>query len=220
MTAGMNVIFGDLETVDLDPGPGSIWEVAIICRDDPDHRDHEYVWHLKPDLSNRFTSNGGAAGIGGYYERCHAQRLDFGEGAIIHNSAWPRGKSLAESPFYPASVPVDATPVAARSIAGTLARMLAGATLVGANFGSFDAPHVDAFLRANGHILAADYHYIDIGSLVRGWAHGKGITVPDGPLKLNGALILAGLEPGHYDAHKGLHDARACRDIWDVVTGS
>ena len=108
---------------------------------------------------------------------------------------------------------------AGEQIAGYVAPLLSRSLLVGANVGSFDAPHLDAYLRAHGHLLAADYHFIDAGSLVLGWAHGRGGDVPEAPLKLDAAIGECGPDRRAYTAHAALSDARACRDIWDAVIG-
>lgn len=223
MTVSLNgqLYFADLETVHLDPGPGSIWEIALIQRNEEEpgfSSDRELVWHIKPDLHRPASSSAGAVNVGGYYQRCHAQHLAPGEGTLVHNSDWAPGCSLLRT--EPDGIGLERKDMAAVTIARTIAPMLARSTLAGANVGSFDAPHLDAFLRAQLEILAADYHYIDIGSVARGWAHGRGLTVPDGPLRLNGALTLVGLDPASYSAHQALDDARAVRDIWDRVTRS
>lgn len=196
------ICFIDTETVDLDPGPATIWELALILRDG-DHADCEMVWHIRPDVP---AGSAVAVGIGGYYERCRARRFPAGSGALVHDSDDDCG---------------DPAPRESGSeIAAQLAPMLSKATLVGANVGSFDVQHLDAFLRAHGECLAADYHYIEIESLAYGWALGRALPEPSWPLKLHGALRVCGLDPATYRAHEAIEDTRACRDIYDIVTGA
>lgn len=201
------IVFLDVETVHLTPGPATIWELALIIRDpaEPREPDREIAWHMRPDVS---LADAGALRLNGYYQRCKAQARPAGGGRVIHDSGeeFPEDTPLALEGF---------------EIARHIAQILAGqdVTIVGANAGSFDVPHIDAYLRANGECLAADYHYLDIGSLVLGWAHGSGTEAGPWPLKLNTVLRACGLDPDSYSAHQALDDARAVRDIWNVVTG-
>lgn len=196
----MKLAFIDVETARLTPGPATIWELALILRDEPGSAasDAEYVWHIRPDLS---TAEPGALKVGGYYERCRAKALETGGGKLVHDSE------------EPADALVCGGPEIARAVAGSLD----GVVLVGANVGSFDVPHLDAWLRTHGECLTADYHYLDIGSLVLGWKCAAGRI--DGPLKMDAALRACGLDPADYEAHTALGDARAVRDCWDVVMG-
>lgn len=195
------IVFIDTETVDLDPGPATIWELALILRDG-DHVDCEMVWHIRPDVP---AGSAISVGIGGYYERCAARVLPCGSGKLIHDS----DDDLGDPPSVRSG----------GEIAAYIAPMLSKTTLVGANIGSFDVQHLDAFLRAHGECLAADYHYLEIESMAYGWALGRGLPEPSWPLKLHGALRICGHEPDSYRAHEALEDARAVRDIYDTVMG-
>jgi hypothetical protein len=193
------VIFGDCETVHINPGPATIWELALIIRDG-DGPDQELVWHIRPDASR---ADAGSARFSRYYARCQAQALGIGDGKIVHDS-----DEAPENIALPGP-----------SIARHVAQLCADAVLAGANFGSFDVPHLDAYLRAQGECLAADYHYLEIESLAYGWALARSLPEPSWPLKLTGALRVCGLHPDTYRAHEALEDARAVRDIYDVVMG-
>jgi hypothetical protein len=228
----MRLAYVDCETVSLKPGPATMWEVALIIRDEPGSAasDTEWVWQMRPDLT---TADAGALKIGGFHQRCTVPAgYEPGDAKLVHGDE-------ADSAFN--------TVQPGWRVAQDIANYLDGAVLVGANVGSFDVPHLDGYLRAHGECLAADYHYLDIGSLVMGWAAGKAsgfrgacellrglhskscdLPVPEpekfppltGPLKLNAAAQLAGLNPDDYEAHTALGDARLVRDIWDAVMSS
>lgn len=203
--------FVDCETTGIRPDQGAeCWEIALIVRDiealtaDYEIRkaeDGEWVWHLRPDLTR---ADPGALKVGGYYERNRARGLDPGDGKRI---VQPQG--MDDDQF--------ATP--GHALALEVATLLDGAHLIAAN-PAFDAGHLDAFLRQHGQCLTVDYHYTDIGSLVRGWAHGSfaSIEIPF-PLKLADAARLARVDPADYDLHTALGDARLARDVFDAVTG-
>lgn len=207
----MRIIFADAETTGIRPDAGAeIWELALIVRDvqeltaDYEIRkaaDEEYAWHLRPDLTHADPM---ALKVGGYYERCRARGLGPGIGRLI---------------AQPPDVDPDPAVMGTQAIAHLVAGLLDGAHLIAAN-PAFDAGHLDAFLRNHGECLTADYHYTDLGSLVRGWAHGSfaHIEIPF-PLKLADAARLARVDPADYELHTALGDARLARDVFDAVTG-
>lgn len=207
------IVFLDTETSGIRPDAGAeIWELAAVVRDiteltETDRirklHDDEYVWHFRPLLAQ---ADPFALRVGGYYERCSVRGLQPGAAKCITEpgSAPDGDRPLSE----PATV-----------AAGKVARLLDGAHLIAAN-PAFDAGHLDALLRKHGECLTVDYHYTDVGSLVRGWALGSfaGADVPF-PLKLDAAAKLARVDPDAYDRHSALGDARLVRDIYDAVTG-
>lgn len=148
----------DLETTGLHLIHGhEAWEFGIILRKDigaPEGpRDFEHLWRVKPDLSRADPT---ALRISRFYERTADMQQD----------------SLVARTFDLALAGMDPYWSDPALLAAEIAPMLDGATLVGANVGSFDAPFLDAFLRANGQCGAWDYHYRDIGSLVTGYIEG------------------------------------------------
>lgn len=221
------LVFLDCETTRIKPGPATIWELAVIRRGDG-WCGETWLWQIRPDLAD---ADPAALRIGGYYERCGVQGAALGEVRVM-----PVDGDGGEAVYS-----------GSRELARSLVHMLDGAVIVGAN-PQFDVGHLDAFLRANGECLTADYHLTDIGSLVLGWAHGKhagylgvidvvreshrqqdcgGIGTGEPyprpriapPLKLADAARIAGIDPDSYDAHTALGDARLVRDIYDAVTG-
>lgn len=181
--------FCDTETTGTNPVHHRAWDIAVIIRE-AGVVDSVHQWFVKPDLS---TAEPVALRIGRYYERT---------AGLMPPLSRKQGPKWAD----PAKLAAD------------LARMLDGAVLVGAN-PSFDAAFIARLLRAHGQLLTADYHMLDLGSLVLGWARGKGGPL-DGPLKADAAIRACGLDPASYDAHTALGDARAVRDCWDTVMGA
>lgn len=203
--------WADVETTGIDPKRGAeIWELALIVRDlnqvsgEPaSDCDLEYCWHIRPDLAHADPM---ALKVGGYYQRCQVQDRQPGEAAPLRLPGSGEG----------GKIPLLAT----WEVAHEVATLLNGAHFIAAN-PAFDSGHLDAFLRANGQCLTVDYHLTDIGSLVRGWAAGKGLlaTASQFPLKLDAAARATGINPDAYERHSALDDARVARDVYDAVMG-
>lgn len=189
--------FIDCETTGTDPASHDLWEIAVITRDDSDPcEDQEFTWLIRPDLA---AADPGALRVNRYYQR------------------------LAGLPVPKWSEPAHA--------ARTVASLIAGAMIVAAN-PAFDAGFLDVFLRKNGQCPAWDYHLRDIGSMVAGWVHGYQhvvTTVRPGAMggvphlpaspKLADAARAVGIDPGLYEAHTALGDARLVKAVYDAVTG-
>jgi len=167
----------------------------------------EYQWFIKPDLRN---ADPFALRIGRYYERT-ADLLPAG--------------SRKQGPKW--SDPDKA--------AAEMARLLDGATLLGHN-PPFDAAFIGAFLRRHGHVLTADHHQIDTGTLVTGYIAGLRRGFED-CVKLGGEPVLAadypppkgkhladmaravGVDPAAYRQHEALEDARLALAVYRTVMG-
>jgi hypothetical protein len=189
------IVFADCETISIDPGPATIWELALIERNPAYSGDEENLWHIRPDVP---SGNAGSLAVGGYYRRCKVRA--HAPGSVLR---------------VPLSPDQETEHLGSPQLAGQLAAILDGAHLIAAN-PQFDAGHMDAFLRANGECLTADYHYTDLGSLVRGYAVAHGMTLP-WPLKVADAARIVGLRPEDCEAHTALGDVRMGRDIFDRV---
>lgn len=199
MTGPSRLVFADCETTGIRVDRGSeAWEIALIVREPGQNRsgDTEYLWHLRPSG----PMNEESLNIGGYHERCSVRYERPGRA----RDELRGGREL----------------VTDWAVAGEVAQLLDGAHLIGAN-PWFDAAHLIALLENHGRSFKADYHYTDLGSLVRGYIHGQqdGTWPVPWPLKLNMAAALVGIAATDYETHTGLGDVRLGRDIFDRVTG-
>lgn len=179
--------FADVETTGTDPVRHVLWEAALIVRDG-EHSDAEHHWFVKPDLA---TADPMALRVGKFYERTPA---------LLPPLSRKQGQHWSD--------PAKA--------AAQMAALLDGAMFTAAN-PAFDAAFFAAFLRRQGHIFTADYHYRDVGSLVAGFAYGQGAIPPKSP-KLMDVAFAVGIDVAKYDTHTALGDARLARDICDRVT--
>ena len=191
------IIFADCEVTHLDPQVGHIWELALIVRD-PGEADREHLWHIRPDLKN---ADPNALRIGGYYERLCVQVRTMG-GAM---------------PFANGREPERETPLDTELAAGIVAGLLDGAVLVGQN-AQFDAAHLTQFLRRNGQAYTAHYRPVCVTTMLAGLLAARG-EYPAPPWKSADVARAVGVDPGDYDTHTALGDARLARAIYDAVTG-
>lgn len=204
----MSVAFIDTETTGLDPDRHEIWEVALITpvRDEPGEW-NEQVWQLPVDLSRADTI---ALNIGQFHDR----RLP--------------DSSLVDRPIF-----------AEEFVEATRGLHLAGASV------SFDVDRLWRLLRANGQCPMWHYHVVDVEALAAGyiagcgaainaatvltgeaaWAGTKTWAATEGPGARppwnSGDLSRAvGVEPGDFDRHSALGDARWAKAIYEAVMGS
>jgi len=183
----------DLETSGLDPDRHHIWEIGAVVRD---HRDPAYCgrWQImmRPNLTD---ADPVALRVGRYYERAprhFASRNGCGAYVIARPAA------LIGSAATPAPPPVAPIGEATRTaVAGWLAVILDGATIVGAN-PAFDAAFMTRFLRSHGHAPTWHHHLVDVTALAAGFLAGQ----QDG---FNSAVDWI------VDYHNASLDAGACR---------
>jgi DNA polymerase III epsilon subunit-like protein len=204
----MTLVFLDTETTGL-ADDCDVWEIGLIVRTDrpedvddalgdmASHIDTEHCWRVRPDL---FTAEPTGLRIGRYYER------------MGHVADRPVGYAYTvtcpdDGILYPEERHTDSTTVAAR-----VARMLDGATIVGA-VPDFDDRHLRRFLRSNGHAGTWHYHLVDVETLAAGALR---MPPPWGFDKLLGEF---GLTYDEADRHTALGDARMVRDLYDKVLG-
>lgn len=217
----MSVAFVDTETTGLDPGRHEIWELAIITEKS------EVEYQLPVDLARADPMG---LRIGRFYERRSALRPWVDHVAKVSRSRWKGDEKWTQ------------TPVA--DIAGSVAQMLDGAHIVGA-VPSFDAAFLTPWLRANGHAPTWHYHLIDVEALAAGyiagcreavdaatvltgeaaWAGTKAWAATEGPdprppWNSNDLSLTVGVDPGDFDRHTALGDARWAKAIYEAVLGA
>lgn len=106
-------------------------------------------------------------------------------------------------------------------VAQVLAECLDGRHLVGA-VPSFDAAFLERFLRRHGQCPTWHYHLICVEALAAGFLAAKG-AVPRAqaqpPWDSSALSELVGVNPGQFDRHTALGDARWARAIYQAVMG-
>ncbi|WP_219459829.1 hypothetical protein [Nonomuraea rhizosphaerae] len=216
----------DTETTHLDPALGSLWEIALICRDTdfPDGGDAEFWWQVKPDLT---TADPASLQVGKYYERSLAAHMNVGFGVQLlcgtEDGDTPEGTVMHT--------------MTAGEIALQLARHLDGATII-ANNPRHDRDFLRAFMHANGQAFTASHRMEDIRALLTGYVYGR-LAAHGG--KVDKAFTgeaaehvrdwletstdvlpweIVGVTQTWATKHTALGDARCVRDVHDAITGS
>lgn len=207
----------DVESTGLYPEAGhEPWEIGLIARDETDgtSREREYLWRIKPDLTNADPQ---ALRIGGFYERTNGMLVDPVEHAA----------NLAVK---------DAEPVWSdpSEVASELAFQLDNSIVIGANPG-FDKDFIRPFLRQHGQAYTAHYRPICVTTFAAGYLFGKSAAtshiasggidlafVPealDPPWSSNAISVEVGVNPQDYERHSALGDCRWALAQLDAVIG-
>jgi len=108
----------------------------------------------------------------------------------------------------------------AENVAGQLARLLDSATVVGSN-PSFDQAFLTRWLRKYGQCWTAHYRTVDIVTLGHGYLVGcePGYSPAEHmPPATHDVCRAFGIDPGGYDRHTALGDARMVRDLYTAIT--
>jgi hypothetical protein len=202
----MTLVFLDTETTGLADNC-DIWEIGLIVRsprpddvddalgDMADHIDTEHGWRLRPDLT---TAEPTGLRIGRFYDRMDDTLLSYGTG---HGRQFAPPKDEHGDPHLI---------VETRRIAQVVARLLDGATIVGA-VPDFDARHLARWLRAYEQAGTWHYHLVDVETLAAGALK----LAP--PWDFDKLLAVYGLTYNETQRHTALGDARMVRDLYDAV---
>lgn len=151
------IVSVDVETTGLVPGTHEVWEVGIV----PVDSGREPMWYqFQPtELENAEAS---ALNVGGFYER-----FDW-----IADPRYARDM-LVEGVIKDEDEGTEA-PSGSKAVTGgaeacwKIAKELEGATLLGQNVGSFDAPFLRELLRRYGHSPTWGHRFLDLGSYAAG----------------------------------------------------
>lgn len=197
--------FVDCETTGLDPNNHSMWELAVIRRENGS--DIEHLWQIRLAKWEIEQADPKALEINRYEER-FALPDDYQAGEMLHACGTPH-------------------PVKRDELRSDLAMLLEGAVLVGSN-PDFDASFLRMFLDAK------PWHYrtVDIATLAAGYRFGQRDSgayggdfafdgdLPAQPFSSRRLSQAVGVEPpAEGVAHTALGDARWARDVYDAVTG-
>ncbi|MFG2054786.1 hypothetical protein ACGFI9_12215 [Micromonospora sp. NPDC048930] len=204
----------DLETSGLDPDRHHIWEIGAVVRD---HRDPAYCgrWQImmRPNLTD---ADPVALRVGRYYERAprhFASRNGCGAYVIARPAALI---GSAATPAPPPVAPIGETTRTA--VAGWLAVILDGATIVGAN-PAFDAAFMTRFLRSHGHAPTWHHHLVDVAALAAGYLARTGDSVAP-PWRTGDLAAALDLHCEPELRHTALGDADWALAIYDTVMGT
>lgn len=185
------IVSVDLETTGLVPGYHEVWEVGIVPLDSG--REHIHFQFQPTELEEAESS---ALQVGNFYERFdwigdpRFARDMLVEGVIIEEDE--EGEKKSEKPSGHKAV------TGAGEATWKIAKELEGATLLGLNVGSFDAPFLASLLRKFGHSPTWTHRSLDLGSFAAGaW----GSKHP-----LSGKAVSDRLEK-HGIENRGVHNA-------------
>lgn len=183
------VVSVDVETTGLLPEYHEVWEVGIVPADSG--REHMHYQFQPTELEKAEAK---ALQVGGFYER-----FDWLGDPRFARDMMVEGveKDEDEGVERPSgSKAVTGAAEACWRIAGELE----GATLLGLNVGSFDAPFLEALLQRYGHAPTWNHRFLDLGSFAAG-AWGARHT-------LSGKAIAERME-AHGVVNGALHNAYA-----------
>lgn len=118
----------------------------------------------------------------------------------------------------------EGVPSEPRKTSRELARILAGAVVIGSNPG-FDKDMLTPFLAEHGQVWAAHYRPVDVITLGAGFMYASA-ALPAGPgdphaLPFSTAAVSRrfGIDPDAYDRHTALGDCQWVKALYEAITG-
>jgi hypothetical protein len=194
----------DCETTGLEAGRHELWEIAIIERFD-DGSERHGIWCWLPDLT---TASPDAMRVNGFYDRMGRVSL----AAVLYHAPSPDGSGTTPTPTHPGREwTVSNHAQAAREIAGRLA----GAVMIG-NVPSFDAGFLRPWLTKHGQVFAPHYQLVGVEALVAGYLRASEPEADSEP-PWNSRDLADMMGVTNSAPHTAYGDARAAKDIYDVV---
>lgn len=225
------IVIVDTETTGLLPEIHEVWEIGLIDReelpssgdyDPPKWEDTEHLWRIYPDLSK---ADPAALTKNQFYPATEDMRIpgvgnvQTGHVCDLAADSCPQLRHLGGE-----ERPLHWSP--AVRVAKTVARMIDGAVVVGAN-PYFDRDFLRPFLAQHGHAYTAHYRPVCVTGVGFGFLQGQRgrdgdlASVPelDWPLSSDQVSRALGVNPDDYDRHTALGDCRWVAAQWDVITG-
>lgn len=196
--------FVDTETTGLMQNH-EIWEIAAILDPDTDTPDPgEYVWHIQPEHLE--TADNIALQINGYFERFAGYR-DHSEDI----DPWARQND------YPAEK--QGAYMTADTFGEYFPKFIRGRVIWCSN-PSFDIPRMEKLLRAKRGVPTWHYTPLCIKSAIWGYLARDPDSMPVSTKHTTSEFCkLLGLDPGNYDRHTALGDARMMYDAYQIISG-
>lgn len=215
------LLFLDTETTGLDPDRHEIWEVAGIKRE-PDGSTSERVWQLPVDLAH---ADAQALAISRWYER----RWPWPE-YDSRGAGWTQEQADDTARRREQAVAAEGPWVVERADMADWAALFAewsdGCHLVGAVV-SFDAERLHRLLRRHHACPTWHYHLVDVEALAAGWLAAGHDWTEGGPVgdkcwppwDSTELSLAVGVDPGLFDRHTALGDAKWAAAVYDAVMG-
>ena len=189
------VCFVDCETTGLDPDRHAIWEVGLITPDGAEH-----LWQFPVD---EMSADPVALDIGRYWDRHWSTDNDVDPlDATYH--AHERKSRRKNFPSEGRSIRPS------QSWARYFRDLTAGCHLAGAVV-SFDEERLRRLLHSAGVLHRWNYHLVDVEGLAAG---ALGVDPPWDSEELSRRI---GVDPGKFDRHTALGDARWAKAVYGAV---